>query len=157
MDFLRKYFLIILLFSSWAISQADETTSSTDSCARFKVLGGQLYDFGDIGQNDGLVTCTFLIHSVGQASLIIAKSATTCPCTQVSYPQDTLLPGDTLTVSVTYDPHLHPGPFSQAAVLRTNAKPYPFIRLNVIGNIIAAPNTQEDTTEELSKEVINDN
>lgn len=127
----------IMLLGIWNPSLADDYSSVEDTCARFEVSRESRHDFGDIGQADGPVKCAFAIKSVGGMPLIVLSTVTTCPCTQATVDKDVVIPGDSVNVIVTYNPHSDPGPFEQAIILKTNAEPYNFIRLYVCGNIVA--------------------
>ena len=133
----RHLGIAVMLLNVWNYAWADECSTKEDSCARFALACESRHDFGDIGQADGPVNCEFVINSVGDVPLIVVSAVTTCPCTQATTDKDVICPGDTLTVGVSYDPHLSPGPFEQVIILKTNAEPYNFIRLYVLGNIVA--------------------
>jgi len=134
---MRFICFIVIFIMTWCSVMADDGHCTADTCARFEIVGVAAYDFGDIPQDGGPVECSFEFKSVGNAPLLILAGSTTCPCTQVAYSQDVLPPGDSLTMTVTYDPSLRPGQFRQAAVLKTNASPYQLIRVYVTGNVIA--------------------
>lgn len=138
---MRFICFIVILFTTWCSVMAGDGHYTADSCARYEIIGEAVFDFGDIEQDAGAAKCTFAIKSEGDIPLLILTGSTTCPCTQVTYSQDVVQPGDTLTMTVTYDPHLNLGQFSQAAVLKTNACPYQFIRVYVKGNVIGRSNS----------------
>jgi len=137
---MRKTWIIVLLFITCWGAMANDCYCTIDSCAQYEILGESTYDFGNIIQNNGIVSHTFVIKSVGSYPLIIISSATTCPCTHVLFSKDFLYPGDSLELTVSYDPQLSLGRFDQTAVLKTNAKPYNFIRVYVNGNVISNTN-----------------
>lgn len=138
---MRFICFIVIFLTTWCSVMADDGHYTVDTCARYEIVGGSEYDFGDIMQDGGSTECTFTIKSTGGSPLLILVGSTTCPCTQVTYSQDILQPGDTLMMTVTYDPLLTSGQFRQAAVLKTNASPYQFIRVYVKGNVIARDNS----------------
>lgn len=136
---LFRYFgVMIAIMAAWNSAGASDYMCETDSCARFAIASESRHDFGDIGQADGPVSCDFIVNSIGTQPLIVSSTVTTCPCTQAAVDHDIVQPNESLTVKVTYDPHLSPGPFEQVIILKTNAEPYNFIRLYVSGNIVAA-------------------
>jgi|GEM_PF-1637898 len=93
------------------------------------VLENKSYDFGDVGQKDGIVSTVFDFKNEGKSDLVIDKISTSCGCTSASIvykdvegpsftmpghgkenPTDwsiSIAPGDTAQVKVYYDPNAH--------------------------------------------------
>lgn len=135
-----KRYCCFILFSLliWNHLKADETPCSTDSCARFEVLGEFLRDFGDVGNDAGSISSSFWLKSTGTVPMIILSNSTSCPCTQVYYDKDIILPGDSVEVKLTYEPKSHLGYFLQSVLLKTNTVPEDYIRFYLKGTVVEA-------------------
>lgn len=79
-------------------------------------------DFGMIREADGPATRTFTLRNDGDSPLIIISAKTQCGCTTPTIPKEPLRPGQSATLSVTYDPAGRPGEFEKTIRLRTNQK-----------------------------------
>jgi hypothetical protein len=97
--------------------------------AKISFIGKKNFNFGTIGQSDGVVFTTFEFTNQGQSDLIIDKLSTSCGCTLAAIvyqgqegptftmpghgkdnPQNwsvAIKPGDTAQVKVYYDPNAH--------------------------------------------------
>lgn len=81
------------------------------------------YNFGAFDEDNGRVTCEFKVVNTGDAPLTILSARASCGCTQPSYPKESISPGDTATVVVSYDPTGRPGRFSKSVYIDTNTEP----------------------------------
>jgi hypothetical protein len=93
------------------------------------------HDFGVFMEKDGKVTCGMRLVNTGTEPLIIVKAQAGCGCTAINYPQSDILPGDTATVSLTYNPSGRPGQFTKQAIIFTNTSIKRTI-LEISGNVI---------------------
>lgn len=93
------------------------------------------YDFGVFKEQDGKVTCQLRVVNTGTDSLIIVKAQAGCGCTAVTFPNEAILPGDTATVGMTYNPSGRLGQFTKQAIIFTNTVPNRTI-LEISGNVI---------------------
>ncbi|MGD1994288.1 MAG: DUF1573 domain-containing protein [Anaerolineae bacterium] len=66
------------------------------------------FDFGAV-PNIGPARHTFQVRNVGQGTLEITGVSTSCGCTTAEVDEDRLAPGETATLTVTYDPQAHDG------------------------------------------------
>jgi len=82
----------------------------------------QLYNFGLIGESDGMVSHIFLIHNTGNAPLVITRITASCGCTQPEWSKDPIAAGKSTEVKVTYNPKGRPGPFYKTITIFSNAK-----------------------------------
>ena len=73
--------------------------------------------------------------NTGDQPLLIVKAQAGCGCTGVDYPESPIQPGDTATVSITYNPSGRPGQFTKQAIIFTNTIPSRTI-LEISGNVI---------------------
>jgi len=62
-----------------------------------------VHDFGEISIKDGPVSCTFTVKNISDTPVAIFSVITTCGCTEVEWPRTRIQPGETGTISVTYD------------------------------------------------------
>lgn len=93
------------------------------------------HDFGVILEANGKVTCRLRVVNTGTQPLLIVKAQAACGCTAVDYPDSPIEPGDTATVSVTYNPSGRPGQFTKQVLLTTNTIPRR-TTLEISGNVI---------------------
>lgn len=93
------------------------------------------HDFGVFMEKDGKVHCSMRLANTGTEPLMIVKAQAGCGCTGVNYPENAILPGDTATVSITYNPQGRPGEFTKQAIIFTNTTPKRSI-LEITGNVI---------------------
>jgi len=70
----------------------------------------QEYDFGTLKQSGGLVAHDFVFSYHGQEELKIKGVPTSCACTSATISRQLIEPGETATVTVTFDPNLHAEP-----------------------------------------------
>lgn len=73
-------------------------------------LSEKEFDFGIIKQSGGKVEHSFIIQYNGKAPLRITWVPTSCACTTAKIDKETLNPGDSATITVTFDPNLHAEP-----------------------------------------------
>lgn len=76
-------------------------------------------DFGTIRETEGKVTKTLKAVNVTSDSTFIISARTSCGCSEAEYDGRMLAPGDTTTVSITYDPTNRPGKFQKSAKIFT--------------------------------------
>ena len=75
------------------------------------------------------------VTNTGSAPLLIVKVQVGCGCTAVDYPEDPIMPGDTTSVSLSYNPSGRPGQFTKQAIVFTNTDIKRTI-LEITGNVI---------------------
>ncbi|MDE6558789.1 MAG: DUF1573 domain-containing protein, partial [Muribaculaceae bacterium] len=71
------------------------------------------YDFGIIRETDGEQTGIARLVNVGPEATYIRDVRPSCGCTGAAYNDNLLQPGDTTTVSFTYNPSGRPGKFNK--------------------------------------------
>ncbi len=92
------------------------------------------HDFGVFLEADGKVTCSMALVNTGTEPLIIVKAQAGCGCTGITYPEKAIQPGDTASVSISYNPSGRPGQFSKEVLFFTNTVPKRTI-LEITGNV----------------------
>ena len=75
------------------------------------------------------------VMNTGTEPLLIVKVQAGCGCTGIDYPEDPIMPGDTATVGISYNPSGRPGQFTKQAIIFTNTVSRRTI-LEITGNVI---------------------
>ena len=122
---MRRTLTITLLFLAalFAIAQPEATWLE------------RRHDLGVFKERDGKVTCRMRLVNTGTEPLIIVKAQAGCGCTAITFPESEIAPGDTATVSITYNPSGRPGQFTKQAIIFTNTIPQRTV-LEITGNVI---------------------
>ena len=88
------------------------------------------YDFGNINAGD-IVTHLFTFKNEGQGDLVISSAAASCGCTTPTYSHTIKHPGDTGTISVTFDSKNKAGKVVKAITILSNCQPdHNFLTIN---------------------------
>ena len=93
-----------------------------------------IYNFGTIGESDGLASHIFKIKNTGNGPLVITRITASCGCTQPEWTKEPIAPGKTGEVKVTYNPKGRPGPFYKTIAIYSNGKKGSF-SLGIKGNV----------------------
>lgn len=131
----------LLLFGSVSSAQAQETEQQPPQ-------GGWLettHDFGSFAEADGPVSGNFQMVNRFGVPVSILRVKTSCGCTQADFPKGEIAPGDTATITFSYDPTGRPGQFAKTIKVwfnpfegQTGTEPDV---LHILGNVIANPET----------------
>lgn len=98
------------------------------------------HNYGAFDESEGNVTCTFRYVNDGDEPLSITAARATCGCTTPEFTRRPVEPGDTGTVSVTYNPTGRPGRFDKKVYVDFNTKPERST-LRIKGVVIGSANT----------------
>lgn len=98
------------------------------------------HNFGAFDENDGNVTCNFRFVNTGDEPVTVLSVRTSCGCTTSQPPREAIQPGDTASVSATYNPIGRPGRFEKKVYVDMNTTPRRFT-LKIFGTVIGASNT----------------
>ncbi len=98
---MKNIFLILLVFPLLASAQASVDWNEL------------VHDFGAIAERDGNVTCDFQVKNSGIVPVAIVSARASCGCTTPKFSTSPILPGETSTVEVTFDPIGRPGRFDK--------------------------------------------
>ncbi len=98
----------------------------------------KVHDFGEFKEVDGKVTTVFKFKNVGMTPLVITRVSASCGCTAPSWDKAPIEPGDSGTVTATYNPTGRPGAFAKSIMVYSNATEAQ-IRLLIKGNVEAKP------------------
>lgn len=81
------------------------------------------YDFGIIPAAGGIVETTFSLVNRGDKIVRIEDVSTTCGCTSATISKKAILPGEDVSLKVSFDPNFHKEPegrFSRTVLLQTS-------------------------------------
>lgn len=78
------------------------------------------YDFGAFKEDSGHMTCKFKGVNVCDEPISIVSARATCGCTTPEYSHKSFAPGDTITITVSYDPEGRPGRFMKKVYLKNS-------------------------------------
>ena len=98
------------------------------------------YNFGAFKEDSGLVTCQFKGINIVDEPISIVNARATCGCTTPEYSYDPFAPGDTITITVSYDPEGRPGRFMKKVYLR-NSNDEEQAELRIRGVVIGSEET----------------
>ena len=104
------YSLLFLLLSL-TIKAQNNTTIHFDKI---------VHDFGTIQEAKGPVTCTFIFTNTGKKPFKIETVNANCGCTTPAYSTETVKPGETGFIKVTYNPSKYAGDFSKDITVTGN-------------------------------------
>jgi hypothetical protein len=88
------------------------------------------HNFGEHTPGE-IMTTKFEVKNDGKTDLVIKEVFPGCSCLQVSYPKNTLKPGETMFISVTYDSVSKHGQSNQSISLVSNDPTRPEMKLSV--------------------------
>lgn len=100
---------------------------------------GRVHDFGAFSEDDP-VNAYFKFVNTGDEPVVILKAAASCGCTVPHYDQQAIAPGDTATITVTYNPVGRPGRFEKSVYVLTDAS-HERMRLVIRGAVIGNAST----------------
>jgi len=91
------------------------------------------FEFPDLIQGSP-GTASFTLTNDGNEPLIISSANASCGCTNLTYSKDPILPGKSITISVTYNAAAL-GNFVKTITVRTNASDQPIV-LKISGKVL---------------------
>ncbi len=83
--------------------------------------GGTVYDFGEVKQQKGTVSHTFVFKNNGGEPFSVTKIRTSCGCTTATSTGKRIAPADTAHVTVCFNPINVEGFFHQRIVIYTDS------------------------------------
>ena len=95
------------------------------------------YDFGLMKEIAGPKTGRSHFVNLGPDAVSIIYVRPSCGCTRVNYTKDPVAPGDTATVSYTYDPAMRPGKFLKSVKVELSDGERHTIKIS--GNVLGTP------------------
>jgi hypothetical protein len=124
--------LCILLFSSTHFAQK---LNDTQDIGVFH-FDEEVIDYGTIAQNDNGMR-TFKFTNKGRTPIVISKVKTSCGCTVPNYPKQSIMPGESGTIDITYATN-RIGVFSKSITVISNANERNKT-LRIKGNVVVKP------------------
>jgi hypothetical protein len=79
------------------------------------------HDFGKINEADGRVSVVFNFKNEGMAPLVLSNVRASCGCTTPTWTKEPVEPGQTGSITVTYNPNGRPGRFQKTVTITSNA------------------------------------
>lgn len=99
-----------------------------------------MHDFGTFNENAGKVSCEMKMINTGDDNIKITDVKATCGCTATSHTSGNIAPGDTATVTITYNANGRPGRFDKNIYVYTDGTPQKSV-LKIKGNVIGSTET----------------
>ena len=99
-----------------------------------------LLDLGEIDQAGGPVTATVDIRDDGGQPLELYRISTSCGCTTAQMDLSPLAKNETRTLTVTFDPMVHPdqsGSITRVVYIQSSDPDQPEIEIDVIGTVLS--------------------
>ena len=93
------------------------------------------HDFGKINESDGRVSTVFEFKNEGMAPLVLSNVRASCGCTTPTWTKEPIEPGQTGSITVTYNPNGRPGRFQKTITITSNATE-PTKRVYIKGEVI---------------------
>lgn len=131
---MKKIFSVVLLTLVSVIAFAQKPVIKFDQ---------ESFDFGDIQEKDGKVSCVFKYQNTGKTPLVINNVQASCGCTTPNWTRKPVKGGDYGEIKVTYDPTNRPGTFNKTITVNSNSEKTTTI-LRISGRVLQRPKTIED-------------
>ena len=96
------------------------------------------HDFGRIHEEDGRVSVVFNFKNEGMAPLVLSNVRASCGCTTPTWTREPVEPGQTGSITVTYNPNGRPGRFQKTVTITSNATEAT-TRVFIKGEVIPKP------------------
>ena len=96
------------------------------------------HDFGKINESDGRVSTVFTFKNEGMTPLVLSNVRASCGCTTPTWTKEPVEPGQTGSITVTYNPNGRPGRFQKTITITSNATE-PTKKLYIKGEVIPKP------------------
>lgn len=86
-----------------------------------------VYDFGDIVQDSGPVSCSFILTNISDKSWTIDQVASSCGCTEVRWTRSAVAPGQNANVTAIYSNDEGPYPFDKTLTVYVSSLARPMV------------------------------
>lgn len=96
------------------------------------------HDFGEVKEEKGPVSTVFKFQNIGNKPLKLLSVKATCGCTTPGWSRDSVMPGDSGTVTVQYNPMGRPGVFGKEVLVETDGVPEN-VTLTILGKVTPRP------------------
>ncbi len=105
-----------------AVASEKQAIVRSNAVAKFDKM---VFDFGELTQGVPQ-TASFTLTNEGTEPLVISSAKASCGCTNLSYAKDPILPGKSISISVTYNA-ASAGNFTKTITVNTNASDKPVV------------------------------
>lgn len=123
-------FIVTSVFSQAQVKSNTVTSPATESPSKVK-WDSQDYDFGNIPKNIA-AEAEFIFTNTSKEPVIISKVKSSCGCTVTGYDKSPVLPGESSSITATYNAKKL-GSFRKSLRVTTNDfKPYTLIIKGVV-------------------------
>lgn len=122
---MKKLLLLILIVPLLALAKGPQIKFLETS-----------HEFGNVKEKGGKVRTEFRFVNTGDAPLLILNATASCGCTDPSFQDAPIAPGDTSVIKVSYNPDGRPGEFNKTIVVRSNSIKNATTRLKIKGCVI---------------------
>ena len=78
------------------------------------------WDFGIINEADGKVAHRFAYRNGGADTVVVKRTSSSCGCTTARLADTVILPGDSGSLLVEFNPSYRPGPFKKHVAVHTD-------------------------------------
>lgn len=126
----RVIFICMAVLFATGIASAQKTESKASIA-----IAEEVYQFGNMKENEGKVSHTFAIKNDGSQPLVITRVTASCGCTTPEWTKEAIAPGKTGELIVTFDPSGRPGPFTKTVTIFSNSKQERSVII-IAGNVI---------------------
>ena len=109
-----RFIILICCINLYLVASYAQTLSDE------LVFEERVFDFGEIKEENGLVSHEFEFKNVSQKVISINGVTSGCGCVQFEFPKEPLRPNATGKVKVPYNPAYRPGFFSKEVVVLSN-------------------------------------
>ena len=132
-----KYILVMMAVTLYAYTAYSQTNYDSKSQHARMVFEENEYDFGAFSaEKDSLQSHVFTFRNAGGKDLILLHAAVGCGCTTPSYSKKPIKPGETGTITVTYNSKGQiPGYFRKSVTVYSN-DPRSYVRIFIRGKLI---------------------
>lgn len=86
-----------------------------------------VHDFGDIMMSDGPQSCTFTMKNISGAPVVIHRVITSCGCTEPTWTEAPIRPGETGQIHVVFSNDQGPYPFSKSVTVYVSGLSKPIV------------------------------
>ena len=86
-----------------------------------------VHDFGDIMLSDGPQSCTFTMKNISDAPVVIHRVITSCGCTEPTWTEAPIRPGETGQIHVEFSNDQGPYPFSKSVTVYVSGLSKPVV------------------------------
>ncbi len=127
-------FFLVVLFPFAIITAQDSKDLPTTNGPEI-TFNKTVHDYGEIFVgSDG--NSTFVFTNTGNEPLVLSRPRSSCGCTVPSWPRQPILPGESDSITVTYNT-ANPGRINRNVTITSNARNTNSVLLRITGNVVA--------------------